>query len=243
MDGLRGRRAVVTASGGKMGAAIAARLAREGADVVVNDLVAELTAATAAVVRGHGGRALEVVADASTPEGAAAVVGAALDEWGGVDLLINNLGSIAGPYTHELDEIGVAEWDATMAVNTRSTFLCTKLAVPGMKERRWGKIVNIASTAWSGGVSPYSTSKAAVVAFTRGLAVELGPHNINVNAVAPGATLTKFQPPPEMAETIPLRRFNEPDDIAGAVAFLVSEDARNVSGQLLTVSGGLNPSL
>ena len=112
-----------------------------------------------------------------------------------------------------------------------------------MTERRHGKIVNISSASWAGNVAPYAIAKAAVVSFTRGLANELGKYNVNVNAVAPGATKTRFRPPAEMAGMMPLGRVNEPEDIADTVVFLASEESRNISGQLITVASGRNPSL
>jgi NAD(P)-dependent dehydrogenase (short-subunit alcohol dehydrogenase family) len=175
--------------------------------------------------------------------GAEAVVGAALDAWGGVDILVNNVGGVQGPYTNDLLAIDDDDWDQTLRICLKATFLCSKLVVPGMIERRSGCIVNIASTAWSGGVAPYSVAKAGVVSFTRGLANELGRHEIRVNAVAPGATLTRVQHSPALLDHMPLHRFNEADDIAASVAFLASDDARQISGQLITVAGGSNPSL
>jgi NAD(P)-dependent dehydrogenase (short-subunit alcohol dehydrogenase family) len=243
MGRLDGRHAVVTASGGKMGAAIALRLAAEGCDVALNDLDGRLTAAYAEQVRALGRDAIEVAGDVSQRADAEALIGAAIDRWGGVDILVNNVGGSTGPYVQDILAITDEDWDATMLLNTRATFICSQLVVPGMIERGGGKIVNISSSSWAGNVAPYAIAKAAVVSFTRGLARELAPHNINVNAVAPGATKTRFQPPDEMIDLVPLGRFNEPDDIAATVAFLVSEDARNVSGQLVTVAGGNNPAM
>jgi NAD(P)-dependent dehydrogenase (short-subunit alcohol dehydrogenase family) len=243
MQRVEGKRAVVTASGGKMGGAIALRLAEEGADVVLNDQVPGLTAPYAAQIRAMGRQVLEVDGDVTDRAAAEAVIGAAIAAWGGVDILVNNVGGIKGPYTDELADITDDSWDTTMRINLRGTFICSQLAVPGMIERRSGKIVNIASTAWAGGVSPYSVSKAGVVSFTRGLANELAQHNINVNAVAPGATQTRVQYGDEILPRIPLRRVNDPQDIANTVVFLASEEARQISGQLVIVAGGSNPSL
>ena len=190
---LAGRRAVVTASGGQMGGAIALRLAAAGADVVLNDIIPGSTGPYAEQIRAMGRNVIEVEADPTFRPGAEAVIGAAIDTWGGVDILVNNVGGVQGPYTNELLRIEDDDWDATLRICLKATFLCTKLVVPGMIERRDGKIVNTASTTWSGGVAPYAVAKAGVVAFTRGLAGELGKHNINVNAVAPGATLDALE--------------------------------------------------
>jgi NAD(P)-dependent dehydrogenase (short-subunit alcohol dehydrogenase family) len=243
MFGVEGKRAVVTASGGKMGGAIALRLAEAGASIVLNDRVPGLTAPYADQIRAMGRAVLEVEGDVTERASAEAVVGAAIDTWGGVDILVNNVGGMKGPYTDELADITEDSWDTTMRINLRGTFLCSQLAVPGMIERRSGKIVNIASTAWAGGVSPYSVSKAGVVSFTRGLANELAKHNINVNAVAPGATQTRVRYGDEILPRIPLRRVNDPEDVANTVLFLASDEARQISGQLVIVAGGSNPSL
>jgi NAD(P)-dependent dehydrogenase (short-subunit alcohol dehydrogenase family) len=146
-------------------------------------------------------------------------------------------------------ELTEEEWNGTLALNLNATFHCTQLVLPGMMERRWGKIVNITSAAWGG--SPdrihYSVGKAGVVAFTRNAALYLAPYDINVNTIAPGLTVARWMEEgrtlPPGTGTNPLNRINQPDDIAEAVLFLVSEGARNISGQVLTVAGGRNPSL
>jgi NAD(P)-dependent dehydrogenase (short-subunit alcohol dehydrogenase family) len=240
---LEGQRAVVTASGGKMGGTIAVHLAAEGCDIALNDLEADFTAPYAEQIAALGRDAFSVIGDVTERVHAAALIGGAIERWGRVDVLVNCAGGSAGPYHHDILTITDDEWDRTFALNLRPTFLCSQLVVPGMMERRHGKIVNIASATWAGGVAPYAISKSAVVAFTRGLATEMGPYNINVNAIAPGATKTRFQPPPEMADRVPLHRVNEPDDIADTVVFLASEESRNISGQLITIAGGRNPSL
>lgn len=243
MGRLEGKRAVVTASGGRMGGTIAVRLAAEGCNVALNDLEADLTAPYAEQIRAQGREAIEVIGDVTQREHAEALIGGAIDQWGGVDILVNNVGGSTGPYIQDILEITDDDWDATLLLNTRATFLCSQLVVPGMMERRHGKIVNISSASWAGNVAPYAIAKAAVVSFTRGLATELGKFNINVNAIAPGATKTRFQPPEEMAAMMPLGRVNDPEDIADTVVFLASEESRNISGQLVTVASGRNPSL
>jgi len=243
MGRLDGQRAVVTASGGKMGGTIALRLAAEGCDVALNDLDAALTAPYAEQIRAEDRDVIEVIGDVTQREHAEALIHGAIERWGGVDILVNNVGGSTGPYIQDILEIKDEDWDATLLLNTRATFLCSQLAVPGMMERRHGKIVNISSASWSGNVAPYAIAKAAVVSFTRGLANELGKFNINVNAIAPGATKTRFQPPAEMAAMMPLGRVNEPDDIADTVVFLASEESRNISGQLITVASGRNPAM
>jgi NAD(P)-dependent dehydrogenase (short-subunit alcohol dehydrogenase family) len=250
MGFLEGRKAVITASGGKMGGATARLFAREGADVVLNDIVPERTEASARAIRELGREALSVTADVAQRAGAQAVVGAALERWGRVDILVNVAGGIVGPLMRPLLEMREEEWRGTLSLNLDSAFHCTQLALPGMIERRWGKIVNIASGAWAGRPEHihYNVAKAGVVAFTRSLAELVGPDNINVNAIAPGLTENMLMEEGRLelapgAGANPLGRINQPEDIANAVLFLVSEEARNISGQLLTVAGGRNPSL
>ena len=243
MGRLEAKRAIVTASGGKMGGTIALHLAREGCDVALNDLDASLTAPYAEQIRALGRDTIEVAGDVTRRPAATALVEATRERWGGVDILVNNVGGSTGPYIQDILAITDEDWDATLLLNTRATFLCSQLVVPGMIEQGGGKIVNISSASWAGNVAPYAIAKAAVVSFTRGLANELGPHNINVNAIAPGATRTRFQPPPELADLVPLGRVNDPEDIADTVVFLASEEARNISGQLVTIAGGRNPAM
>jgi NAD(P)-dependent dehydrogenase (short-subunit alcohol dehydrogenase family) len=240
-----------------MGGAIALRLAEEGADIVLNDRIPGRTDEYEAKVRALGRDVVSVVASVTRREGAKQVVEAALARWGYADILVNVVGGIKGPVHNPLTDITDEQWEAAMGVNLLGTFYCTQLVVPSMIARRSGKILNIASTSWAGDTSGsaevthvhYTVAKAGIVAFTRSVATQLGPYNINVNAVAPGGTRTlpDERMPQRASEDRtadnPLGRMNEPEDIANAVLFLVSEEARNISGQLLTVAGGLNPSL
>jgi len=248
---LAGQVAVVTGSGGAMGGAIAERLAAAGARIVLNDRVPDRVDVHRAAVEAHGVEAVAVTASTSRPEGARTVIATALDTWGRLDILVNTVGGIKGPVEVPVWEITDEQWNGTLAVSLTATFLCTREAAPVMIGQRSGKIVNIASTSWApphSAMHPhYAAAKAGVVAFTRAVALQLAPYDVNVNAVSPGATRRSAAvavdddgsggPPP------PLGRINDPADIAGAVAYLVSPDARNVSGQLITVAGGLNPAL
>ncbi len=236
-----------------MGGAIAVRLAAAGARLVLNDRAAEWVDSHRAAVEACGVDAVSVVASTSRTEGANAVVAAAVDRWGRVDVLVNVVGGIKGPVRTPLWDITDDQWDATLAVSLTSTFLCTRAAAPFMREARFGKVVNIASTSWAGpeaGLHPhYAAAKAGVVAFTQAVALQLAPFDINVNAVAPGPTRRSADLVVDggdvdgAAEGVPLGRINTPEDIADAVAYLASPAARNISGQLVTVAGGLNPSL
>jgi len=249
MGSLAGQVAVVTGSGGAMGGAIAERLAAAGARIVLNDRLPDRVDAHRAAVEAHGVQAVSVTASTSRPEGARAVIAAALDTWGRLDILVNTVGGIKGPVQVPVWEITDEQWDGTLAVSLTATFLCTRAAVPVMIERRSGKIVNIASTSWApphSAMHPhYAAAKAGVVAFTRAVALQLAPYDVNVNCVAPGGTRRSAAVMVDDGDAgpPPLGRINDPADIAGAVAYLVSPDARNVSGQLITVAGGLNPAL
>lgn len=250
---LAGKVAVVTGSGGAMGGAVAIRLARAGARIVLNDRVADRVDVHRSAVEAHGVDTVSVVASTSRTQGANAVIAAALETWGRLDVLVNVVGGIKGPVEIPVWEITDEQWDATIAISLTSAFLCTRAAAPAMMAAQSGKIVNIASTAWAApeaGLHPhYAAAKAGVVAFTQSVALQLAPYDVNVNAVAPGATrrsaaLVLEGGDVEVPSALPpLGRINEPEDIAEAVAYLVSPGARNVSGQLLTVAGGANPSL
>lgn len=251
MRWLAGRTAVVTGSGGAMGGAIAERLAAAGARIVLNDRVADRVDAHRAAIEAHGVEAVSVVASASRSDGARAVIAAALETWGRLDVLVNSVGGIKGPVNAPVWEITDEQWDATLAISLTSAFLCTREAARAMTAQREGKIVNIASTSWAPPESAlhphYAAAKAGMVAFTRAVALQLAPYGVNVNAVAPGATRRSADVVLDGgdvgAAATPLGRINDPADIAGAVAYLVSPDARKVSGQLITVAGGLNPAL
>ena len=234
-----------------MGGAVAVRLAAAGASIVLNDRVADRVDTHRAAVEAHGVRAVSVVASTSRAEGARELLAAAMDTWGRVDVLVNVVGGIKGPVEVPVWEITDEQWDATLAISLTSAFLCTREVAPPMMRAKFGKIVNIASTSWAApdaGLHPhYAAAKAGVVAFTQAVALQLAPYDVNVNAVAPGATRRSLVldggDVDGTAGLPPLGRVNLPEDVAEAVAYLVSPGARNVSGHLLTVAGGRNPSL
>jgi 3-oxoacyl-[acyl-carrier protein] reductase len=173
------------------------------------------------------------------------LVDEAVHRFGGLDILVNNAGIWKGS---PVDEMTDAEWEETMAINMTGTFFCTRAAVPFMKNARWGRIINISSTAGQRGEafhSHYAASKGAMISFTKSLAVELAPHGITVNCVAPGWVATDMSresllgPEREaILATIPLGRVARPEEIAGAVAFLASDLASFVTGEILNVNGG-----
>jgi len=238
MTRLAGKRALVTGGGSGIGRAIATRFASEGAHVVVADLVGERADAVAAEI---GGRAVQ--ADVT----AAADVGSMVDGAGAIDVLVNNAG---GGAADDVLEISEQEWDGDMELNLKSAFLCSKAVLPGMIERGSGVIVNIASVngmAFFANES-YSAAKAGMINLTRTMAVRYGRHGIRAVAIAPGTIRTplwqeRVDREPAIFERLvrwyPLRRVGEPEDIANAAAFLASDDASWITGEVLRVDGGL----
>jgi 3-oxoacyl-[acyl-carrier protein] reductase len=240
---LAGRIALVTGGGGAIGAAIAGRLAAEGCIVHVADIDIDAARATAASV-GQRGRALRMdVTQARDVERNVEAI-AAMD--GTLDILVNNAGILK---TASVVDSTIEDWDEVCRANLSSVYYCCKAVLPLMIARRYGKIVNIASisAAKAGGVFGnvlYGTTKAGVVAFTKGFARELAPHGINVNAIAPGVVetaMTRSRLTPEVREQViasmPMRRLASVDDVANAVAFLASDVASYVSGDTLLVDG------
>jgi pyridoxal 4-dehydrogenase len=237
---LEGRVAIVTGAGQGIGRAIAGKLRAEGASVVVADKNAETAEKTAAEI---GGTAH--VTDVSDPDQVSALVAAAASQFGTIDILVNDAAIVPFVPWEELD---FAEWRRVMAVNIDGVFLMCKAVYPHMKRAGYGRIVNIASnvvTAGTPNMAHYVSSKGAVFAFTRSLATEVGAHGITVNAVAPGLTASEGVLASPHAEafdfvvslqSIPRRAV--PADIAPAVAFLASEEAHWITGQMLTADGG-----
>jgi NAD(P)-dependent dehydrogenase (short-subunit alcohol dehydrogenase family) len=247
---LDGKVALVTGGGRGLGRSIVLALADAGANVVVADLNETDAKQTAAEAETRGVRAIVIKVDVGRREDVEVMAASARDALGGVDILVNNAGiaTLAGGVL-TLDPDG---WERTLRVNLTGAFLCARAIAPGMIERGWGKIVNIGSSLSSrssvanisGGAGDYCASKAAVQSLTRSLAWEVASHNINVNAVAPGTAHTPlYGEHLEMIDqylkpTIPFGRLAEPEEVAHAVLFLVSEAARYITGQTLHVNGG-----
>jgi NAD(P)-dependent dehydrogenase (short-subunit alcohol dehydrogenase family) len=234
---LGGRRAFVTGGGSGIGAAIAARLAADGADVVIGDIDVEAAKAQAEAI---GATAVHL--DVTDPDSAQA----AIAHGGPFDVLVNNAGiDHAG---HFFGDVPPEQWRRILAVNLEGVFACTQAALPAMQQAGWGRIINMASEAGRmGGKADavYAATKGAVIAFTKSIAMENARYGITVNAVAPGPIETPLlrRMPPKAVDIVTastlLRRLGQPEEVAAAVAFLASEEASYITGETLAVSGGM----
>lgn len=240
--------AFVTGASYGIGAAIAAGLAEDGYDVAVTDLRRDDLAATVAAIEKAGGRALPLALDLREQRLVEEAFAAAVEGFGGVDLLVNNAGV---PLSKPAVEISRAEWEAVLAVNlTGAFFISQQLGRHLIAAGRPGAIVSLASTHGTvgfPGAAAYGIAKAGISHMTRVLAIEWAPHNIRVNAIAPGTTETPSRAPiladpqrrAQMLERIPLKRFGRPEEMAAAVRYLASPQASYITGQILLIDGGL----
>jgi len=243
---LEGRVAVVTGASRGIGRAIALELARRGAAVIVNYHASEQAAEEVVnLIQAEGGRAKAIQADVSDFHQAQDLVKSAIDAFGGLDILINNAGITRDMLIMMMSE---EDWDRVQNTNLKSTFTCSKAAVRQMMRKRYGRIINITSVAGqmgNAGQTNYSASKAGQIGFTKALAREVASRNITVNAIAAGYVDTDiWANVPEDARQaalsiIPLGRKGEPEEIAYAVAFLASDQAAYITGQVLGVDGGM----
>jgi 3-oxoacyl-[acyl-carrier protein] reductase len=242
---LEGKVAVVTGAGQGLGEAIALRLAHEGAALMVNDLNGETVARTVEQIRTAGGRAAAFGGNITDETVVQELVAHAVAELGSIDILVNNAGITRDKL---LKDLTLADWDAVLNLNLRATFLCAKFATPHMVAKKWGRVINMSSRAHLGnkGQTNYSASKAGVIGFSRSLALELGKFGITVNCIAPGViatpgvtSLPHYQTLVErVAPTLPIPRLGRPEDVAGVAAFLASDDAEYITGEVIHVSGG-----
>lgn len=240
---LAGKTAVVTGAGSGIGAAIAVRLAQDGAAVAVWDLVAEGANATVEAITAAGGRAIAVVGDASDAAAIAAGAGQTEAALGPVSILVNNAG--IAPFTRYL-EIDDALWDRVIAINLKGPHLCIRQFLPGMLAAGWGRVVNITSSSTQNGSTAqghYVASKGGLLGLTKALALEFAASGVTFNMVPPGfidTPMLRSSPVDveEYSKTLPMKRPGRPEEIAAACAYLASKDAAYVTGQTISVNGG-----
>ncbi|WP_394792757.1 SDR family NAD(P)-dependent oxidoreductase [Armatimonas sp.] len=243
---LKDKVAIVTGAGRGIGNSIARTLAAEGAVVIITDIRTDLLDAVKADWDANNWRGAQHIADVRSPDACKDLIAKIIAEFGRVDILVNNAGvSISGP----IETMTEAAWDANLDINLKGTFLMCQAVIPVMKAQRSGSILNAASFAAiipSIGSAPYAASKAGVHYFTRVLAGELGPWDVTVNCYSPGMIPTEinhFTERPEdvqsnLLDTLTLRRWGDPQDVANLICFLASDLARYITGTMVDVSGG-----
>jgi 3-oxoacyl-[acyl-carrier protein] reductase len=244
---LSGKVAIVTGSARGIGRAIALKLAEVGADIVLNDIAAAADSleSVANEIRALNRQGLTVTADVSSKDDANRMVEAAINSFGHVDILVNNAGVTRDQLLMRMTD---EEWDTVLNIDLKSVFLCTRAVLRHMLRQRSGRIVSIASVVGiigNAGQANYASAKAGVIAFTRSVAKEVGSRGITANAVAPGFIETRMTEKLDekqrqaLLEHIPLASIGTPRDVAEAVAFLASEEAKYITGQVLNVDGGM----
>jgi 3-oxoacyl-[acyl-carrier protein] reductase len=247
---LQDKVALVTGGSRGIGRAICEMFAREGASVIVNFAAhAEKAEAVIAAIKQVGGRGIAVQADVSSTVDVQSLVATAIKQFGHIDIVVNNAGVLVPGNVVHFDE---ADFDRLMAVNLKGMIHTVKAAAPGMIERRYGKIINLSSIAGLGTAvpetTPYAITKAAIISLTKRTALELGPHGINVNAIAPGFIQTEMLDSMSnvndrarldmLAKRAMLNRVGVPGDIANAAVFLASDESSYMTAQVLTIDGG-----
>ena len=246
---LTGKVAIVTGAGYGIGRAIALTLAREGADIVVNDIDMKPAGDVAEEIRGCGRRVLLVEADVSKSDEVEEMVKASLRQMGKIDILVNNAGGSARERVSDFNVSTEEIWDFVLGRNLKGVLNCTRAVINHMIERGYGKIVSLGSIAGVGGgagMADYSASKGGITSFAKALAKEVGHYGINVNCVSPGVIFKTHALEQVNAEVVErylskqvLKRQGEPQDVANAVLFLVSDEASFITGHNLMVCGGV----
>jgi 3-oxoacyl-[acyl-carrier protein] reductase len=239
--------ALVTGSARGIGREIALKLAEADADLAVNDIPSAAAAleGVAGEIKSHGRQALAVTADVSSAEDVTLMVEEVVKKFGKIDILVNNAGVTRDGLVMRMSD---ADWDTVLDIDLKSVFLCTRAALRPMLKQRWGRIVSIASIVGihgNAGQANYAAAKGGIIAFTRSVAKEVASRGITVNAIAPGYIDTKMtqdldeKRSDELMKRVPMGYPGTPRDVAEAVAFLASEEARYITGQVLGVDGGM----
>ena len=237
--------AVVTGGARGIGRTVCERLSIEGARIVAVDRNAAALEEVVAVLKGRGGEALAVVADIANPAEVEALAARTLEVFGRVDILVNNAGITRDGLLLRMSE---EDWDAVLDINLKGAFLCTKALTRPMMKQRWGRVVSVSSVIGligNAGQANYAASKAGLLGLTKAVAKELASRHITVNAVAPGFIETAMTEALDekvrgaLQAQIPLGRLGSPEDVANAVAFLCSEEAAYITGQVIAVDGGM----
>ncbi|MFC2033922.1 3-oxoacyl-[acyl-carrier-protein] reductase [Chloroflexota bacterium] len=242
---LSDRVAIVTGSGRGIGQAIALKLSNVGATVVINDIDEDVANNVAEEIKALKRESMAVPSDVSSPAGVEKLVQSTIDKYGKIDILVNNAGIVKD---HILIRMSDEDWDDVLSIDLKSVFLCTRAVLRHMTKQRWGRIISIASIVGivgNAGQANYASAKAGIIGFTRSVAKEVASRSVTVNALAPGFIDTRMTQQlaekyvQELKERIPLGFFGTPQDVAEAAAFLASEEARYITGQLLNIDGGM----
>jgi NAD(P)-dependent dehydrogenase (short-subunit alcohol dehydrogenase family) len=251
---LTDRVAVITGGGAGMGKAIARKFAEEGCSVVISDISEAAGKKTADEISQKGGKAIFVRCDVTSNSQVQDMVNTAVRKFGKIDILVNNAGALGTLWS--LEQVTEEDWDRIIDINLKSVFLCCKAIVPHMKEKKYGRIVNISSM---GAVTPprsvvhYHAAKAGVISLTQNLALELVSFNVLVNAIVPGPIHTEYYEPRlknmtdaereayfiTKGKTTPMKRMGKPEEIAAVALFLVTDSSSYITGEAINVAGGL----
>jgi 2-hydroxycyclohexanecarboxyl-CoA dehydrogenase len=247
--GLKGKVALVTGAGSPIGfgRAIALTLAEEGCDIIVNDIDSTNAEETVKLVNEIGSKAKLIIADITKNDQVRSMVDNAVAEFGKIDILVNNAGGCTPP--KPFMDMTEKEWEFDINVNLMGVLYCTRAVLPGMIERKYGKVISLISGAGINGgamTAVYSAAKGGIYSFSMAIAKEMGSHGINVNCVSPGPAITGFakNAPPGMleqfAKSIPIGRLTEQQDVANAVVFLASDVSADIVGQAILVTGNVS---